>query len=102
MEVGGRNMLRKLLVIVLLLGLVSFSGCLSKPIGYIVAAPLDLVHVDGVVYSFLGYGTGSPEFNQAVSEYGSHGRTYANNLTTLQEDFDKHFMGYDKFDPLSE
>jgi hypothetical protein len=102
MEVGGRNMLRKLLVIVLLLGLVSFAGCLSKPIGYIGAGVMDLVHVDGVAYSFLGYGADSPEFNNAVSEFNSHGRTYADGLVTLQDEFDKYFMLYDKYDPLSE
>ena len=94
-------MLRKLLVIILLLGLVSFAGCLSKPIGYAVAGATDLVHVDGVVYSFLGYGSSSPEFNEAVSEFNSHGRTYANDLVTLQDEFDKYFMRYDKYDPLS-
>ena len=95
-------MLRKLLVIVLLLGLVSFTGCLSKPIGYVTAGVFDLVHLDGVTYSFLGYGSDSPEFNNAVSEFHSHGRTYANDLTTLQDEFDKYFMTYDKYDPLSE
>ena len=94
-------MLRKLLVIILLLGLVSFAGCLSKPIGYITAGAMDLVHVDGVVYSFLGYGTDSTEFNAAVSEFNSHGLTYADSLVTLQDDFDKYFMLYDKYDPLS-
>ena len=95
-------MLRKLLVLVLLLGLVSFAGCLSKPIGYITAGAFDLVHVDGVTYSFLGYGADSPEFNNAISEFNSHGLSYSNNLVTLQDQFDKYFMGYDKYDPLSE
>ncbi len=95
-------MLRKLLIIVLLLGLVSFAGCLSRPIGYIVAGATDLVHVDGVVYSFLGYGTNSYEYNRAVTEFTAHGRTYGNALVSLQEDFDKHFMLYDEYDPLSE
>ncbi len=95
-------MLRKLLVIVLLLGLVSFAGCLSRPIGYIAAGATDLVHVDGVVYSFLGYGTDSPEYNKAISEFNSHGRTYGGDLVTLQDEFDKYFMRYDRYDPLSE
>ena len=95
-------MFRKLLVIVLLLSLVSFAGCLSRPIGYIAAAATDLVHVDGVVYTFLGYGTNSYEFNEAVTHFEGHGRTYGNSLTTIQDDFDKHFMLYDKYDPLSE
>ena len=95
-------MLRNLVAVALLLCLVSFAGCLSQPIGVIEAGVLDLVHVDGVVYSWLGYGSDSPEYNEAVEHFGSQSRTFANDLVSLQDDFDKHFLRYDKYDPLSE
>ena len=95
-------MLRVALLAVAILGLVLFAGCLSKPIAGLTTAATDVVHVDGVFWSFWGYGPWSNEFDDAVNRMGGHYRTYQNDIWAFQETTDKYFFNYDRLSPASE
>ena len=95
-------MLRNVLVLVLLVSLVAMAGCLTKPISYIGALAGEVVHPNGPVSSFIYYGPGSDEFNRALEHTGAHARTLEANMNSIVDDWDKHFLLYDQYDPFSE
>lgn len=95
-------MLRKVLPLVLVLGMLCFTGCLTKPISYMEAAATEALHPDGPVSSFLGYGPWSDEFAASIDHFEAHRRTYENDLHAIVDDWDKHFLRYDPYDPFAE
>jgi hypothetical protein len=82
---GGRTMLKKLLALVLLVGLVSLAGCLTKPIALVETVATAITHGDS-----------------SMEHYRAHYWTYYNDLQSLVDDWDKCFLRYDRNDPFSE
>ena len=62
----------------------------------------EIVQPDNVVSSFFWYGPGSPEVDDAIEHFESHARTYENDLCSIHDLWDKHFLRYDKYDPFAE
>lgn len=94
-------MVRKLLAVLLIVALVSLTGCLTKPLALAETAVTDLIHPDGVIYSFLGYGPWSDEFGRAVDHMDGHYNAYLGDLHSAIDDGDKHFLNYDRYDPFT-
>ncbi len=94
-------MVRKLLAVLLIISLVSLTGCLTKPLAMAETAVTDLIHPDGVTYSFFGYGPWSDEFSRSVDHMDGHYNSYLGDLTEAIDDADKHFLNYDRYDPFS-
>ena len=95
-------MFRKVLVLALVLGLFTFTGCLTKPLSYVAAVTSEIVHPDGPVCSFLGYGPGSEEFTDSIDHFEAHRRSYLKDMQSMVKDWDRHFLNYDTENPFSE
>jgi hypothetical protein len=95
-------MFRKVLVLALVLGLFTFTGCLTKPVSYAAAALTEVVHPDGPVSSFFGYGPSSSEFADSIDHFQAHQRSYLKDMESLVKDWDRHFLNYDTENPFSE
>jgi hypothetical protein len=95
-------MFKFVLVLALVLGLMTFTGCLTKPLSYVVTVATEVVHPDGPFCSFLGYGPWSEEFSQSLDHFEAHRRSYYNDMQTVVKDWDKHFLNYDTQNPFAE
>lgn len=78
-------MLRKLLILVLLISLVSLAGCLTKPIAITETVLTAVTHGDA-----------------SMDHYRAHYWSYYNDLQSIVDDWDKHFLRYDRHDPFTE
>jgi hypothetical protein len=95
-------MLRRSAVLVLVLGVIAFAGCSTRPISVAEAVVTEFVQPDGVLSSFIWFGPDSPEYADAWEHFESHARTYENDLRDIHDLWDKHFLRYDRHDPFSE
>ncbi|MHC4472599.1 MAG: hypothetical protein ACYTDY_02820 [Planctomycetota bacterium] len=95
-------MSKKVAVALGLLALVTLVGCHTKPIALMETAVTELIHPDGVVSSFGMFGPWSEEFQRSWDHMQAHYRTYHNDLQALVDDYDKHFLRYDRHDPFAE
>ena len=95
-------MLKKFAFLALVACLVSFAGCSTRPISVGEAIVTEFVQPDGIISSFLWFGPDSPEYADAWDHFESHARTYENDLRDIHDLWDKHFLRYDRLDPLSE
>ena len=92
----------KVAVLLGLLAVVTLAGCHTKPIALLETSVTELIHPDGVVSSFFWFGPWSNEFQQSWQHMQAHYRTYHKDLNTIVDDWDKHFLRYDKYNPFSE
>ncbi len=95
-------MLKRSLIVIAIVGLFVLPGCLTKPIATLETAATELIHPDGPVQTFFAYGPWSDEFHQSWDHFDAMRRTYLNDLNSIVDDYDKHFLRYDKYDPFAE
>jgi hypothetical protein len=95
-------MSKKAVVALGLLALVMLAGCHTKPIALLETAATEAIHPDGVVSSFFFFGPWSEEFQASWEHMQAHYRTYRKDLQSLIDDYDKHFLRYDRHDPFAE
>ena len=95
-------MYRKIFALVLVFGLVVSAGCATRAIATGEAILAEAVQPDGIISSFIWFGPNSAEFDDSVDHFDSHRRTYENDLRSIHDLWDKHFLRYDKYDPFAE
>ena len=93
---------RKLFVALALISLIALTGCLTKPIAVVQTVATEMVHPDGPVATFFGYGPWSEEFKDSFAHFDSHRRTYLRDLNAIVRDWDRHFLNYDEADFFAE
>jgi hypothetical protein len=94
-------MLRKISVILLLVGLVSVTGCLTKPLAAVEEGVTWLITFDDPVSTWVVYGGDSEEYQDAARVSGERYRSYQRNLNDMWDFYEKHFLLYDKNDPYN-
>ena len=92
-------MLRKISVLVLVVGLLSLGGCVTKPIAAIGEGVTWLVTFDSPVETWLVYGPGSDEYRESVEHSQSRYRASVRRMNAFMGDYEKHFLLYDQYDP---
>ena len=95
-------MYRKIAALVLVLSLAAFAGCATRVIATGEAAVTEFIQPDGIISSFVWFGPDSAEFDDSVDHFDSHRRTYENDLRSIHDLWDKHFLRYDRHDPFAE
>ena len=95
-------MSKTVVVLLAVVALFSIAGCHTKPIAVLETAATELIRPDGVVSSFFWFGPWSDEFQDSWQHQQSMYRSYHKDLKSIVDDYDKHFLRYDKYDPFAE
>jgi len=95
-------MLRKFVLVLALVAVLSLTGCLTKHIAVVETVATEFIHPDGPIQSFFAFGPWSDEFADSYEDFDARRRTYLRDLNAFVDDYDKHFLRYDKYDPFAE
>ena len=91
-----------IIVAVLLVGLVNLAGCLTEPIAAVSAGATNLIRPDMPLSAFFFYGPGSDDFNRTIDTQNGIYRSYLADFRYFVDDYDRHFLLYDKYDPMGQ
>jgi hypothetical protein len=94
-------MLRTISILVLLLGLLCLSGCVTKPIVAVGEGITWLVTFDDPASTWLVYGPNSDEYRDSVQNSQMRYRDSVRRWNSFMDDYNKHFLLYDKYDPYA-
>ena len=94
-------MLRKISLLVLVVGLLSVGGCVTKPWAAVGEGVTWIVTFDDPVSTWLVYGPSSDEYQASVANSQMRYRTSVRRWNSFLNDYEKYFLLYDKYDPYN-
>ena len=94
-------MLRTVSLLVLIIGLLAVAGCVTKPLAAIGEGVTWIVTFDDPVSTWIVYGPSSDEYQASVANSQMRYRSTVRRWNSFMNDYEKHFLLYDKYDPYS-
>ncbi|MEN8151034.1 MAG: hypothetical protein ABFS86_14535 [Planctomycetota bacterium] len=94
-------MLRTVSLLVLVVGLLAVTGCVTKPFAAIEEGVTWVITFDDPVSTWLVYGPSSDEYQASVANSQTRYRNTVRRWNSILNDYEKHFLLYDKYDPYA-